>query len=98
MDDLQKQILNKILADFDAVASSAMMELTNGAERFTKSHGEWTISFDAERFSLDDEDDEDCSEPLSREVESREVESMQRTIDSQMDEWNRRIEGYRSRN
>ena len=94
MDDLQKQILNKILADFDVVAASAMMELSNGAERFTKTHGEWTIAFDADRFSLDeDEDGEDCSEPPSREVES-----MQRAIDSQMDEWNRRIEGYHSKN
>lgn len=50
MDEAQKQILEKILADFHAIGSKAMMELSNGSGQFTIKRGAWTVSLDVEGY------------------------------------------------
>lgn len=50
MDEEQKKILDKILADFQAIGTKAMMELTNGSGQFTITRGAWTVSLDVEEY------------------------------------------------
>ena len=50
MDEEQKQILEKILEDFNAIGSKAMMELSNGSGQFTITRGAWTVSLDVEGY------------------------------------------------
>jgi len=50
MDEEQKKILDKILADFQAIGSKAMMELSNGSGQFTIQRGAWTVSLDVEGY------------------------------------------------
>ena len=48
MDEDQKKILDQILADFNYIEARAMMELANGADKFTLTKGPWTVSLDVE--------------------------------------------------
>ena len=50
MDEEQKKILDKIIADFHAIGTKAMMELTNGSGQFTITRGAWTVSLDVEEY------------------------------------------------
>lgn len=50
MDEERKQILDKILADFNAIGTKAMMELSNGSGSFTIKRGAWTVSLDVEGY------------------------------------------------
>ena len=50
MDEEQKKILEKILADFQDIGTKAMMELSNGSGQFTITRGAWTVSLDVESY------------------------------------------------
>lgn len=83
MDEEQKQILEKILADFQDIGTKAMMELSNGSGQFTIQRGAWTVSLDVEAY-------------MNHLNESRErVEKLSGIVDEVSRKWREHLEETR---
>ena len=86
MDEEQKQILDNILADFNAIGTKAMMELSNGNGQFTIARGAWTVSLDVEGY-------------LNHQNESKDrVEALGKIVNELSERWHEQIKGAKKKN
>ena len=81
MDEEQKQILDNILEDFNAIGTKAMMELSNGNGRFAITKGAWTVSLDVEGYLNHLNESKDRAETLGK------------IVNKLSEQWHERIKG-----